>query len=98
MSEIKPCPFCGQELSAQPDLFSGGMRYDHENNCINKIKEAYDFRELWNSRPSEDTLLSENTRLRDALGKILSMTSKSHPTTSGVRDSVLIEIIEGGLK
>jgi len=68
--KLKSCPFCGCELASQPDIFSGGMVYAHENNCIKKLSESPDFRELWNTRPLEDSLRAENAKLREALEKI----------------------------
>ena len=63
--KLKSCLFCGCELASQPDIFSGGMVYTHENNCIKKLSESPDFRELWNTRPLEDTLRAENAKLAE---------------------------------
>lgn len=69
--ELKNCPFCGEKLTAQPDLFTGGTMYYHSNDCIKKLLEHGDFRKLWNTRPIEealqkriDELESENARLK----------------------------------
>jgi hypothetical protein len=61
MSELRPCPFCGGEMTGQPDLFSGGTRYDHH--CISDLLGEHDLRALWNTRVIEDALRSKIAEL-----------------------------------
>ncbi|MHB0967805.1 MAG: hypothetical protein ACYC36_15250 [Bellilinea sp.] len=81
MDELKACPFCGEKLSAQPDLFSGGVRYFHENNCIHRLTElSDDFLELWQTRPLEDALESRVDFLEDKLQEIVNW-ADAYPLT-----------------
>ncbi len=59
MKELKPCPFCGEKLVGQKDLFAGGTSWNCPNNCIEKMKQPMleeEFCKHWNTRPIEDTL------------------------------------------
>ncbi|MFA5154337.1 MAG: hypothetical protein WC554_17440 [Clostridia bacterium] len=61
MIKLKACPFCGLII--------------HDPNGIEKTCECpndmdHMSRALWNNRPIEDALRSENERLREAIEKI----------------------------
>lgn len=80
--ELKPCPFCGGELIGQPDLFSGGLRYDH--NCINDLLGSCDFIPQWNKRPIEEKL---NKRI-DELEKELETWKRNYEVIHSVVQDV----------
>jgi hypothetical protein len=73
MSELKPCPFCGEEIYSE---FYSHRTEEFDGHCTNKKCVLYgkDFlffnTSKWNSRPIEDQLRAENERLREALKKI----------------------------
>ena len=68
MSELKPCPFCGEEILW--NVYPDGEIQGH---CTTKGCQLFftDFigmeLSVWNSRPIEDALRAENERLRQAL-------------------------------
>ena len=84
MSELKPCPFCGEQFVVDIDGESGGVAVWHNTNgkkCpFSEIEDATSFLEvgdnisvledLLNTRPVEDALRAENERLRKALEEI----------------------------
>lgn len=67
--EIKPCPFCGEDVELYKNNEKGYTVY--EADCINcdTIFKQFDKTETeaiehWNSRPIEDALQEENIKLR----------------------------------
>jgi hypothetical protein len=67
MSELKPCPLCGQEIYSE---FYSNRAEEFDGHCTNKKcllygKDLLFFNTAkWNTRPIEDQLRSENKRLR----------------------------------
>jgi hypothetical protein len=76
MSELKPCPFCGEEIYSE---FYSHRTEEFDGHCTNKKCVLYgkDFlffnTAKWNSRPIEDQLRAENERLREALKEIIAL-------------------------
>lgn len=74
MSELKPCPFCGEEIYSE---FYSHRAEEFDGHCTNKKCVLYgkDFlffnTSKWNSRPIEDQLRADNERLREALREIV---------------------------
>lgn len=68
MSELKPCPLCGQEIYSE---FYSNRAEEFDGHCTNKKcllygKDLLFFNTAkWNTRPIEDQLRSENKRLRE---------------------------------
>lgn len=73
MSELKPCPFCGETMTMRQsiDSFQSGLvRWINCENCfahspmctLDDLSD--DEYEAWNTRPIEDQLRSENEKLR----------------------------------
>ena len=79
MSELKRCPICNREHEIDIDEEFGGVMFRHKNfdwnkdNCMLAEQELSEnvsvkrFIEIWNTRPIEDQLRSENERLREVL-------------------------------
>jgi len=74
MSELKPCPFCGEEIYSE---FYSHRAEEFDGHCTNKKcvlygKELLFFNTArWNSRPIEDQLRAENEKLRKILENII---------------------------
>lgn len=74
MSELKPCPFCGEEIYSE---FYSHRAEEFDGHCTNKKCLLYGKDLLffntskWNSRPIEDALRAENERLKEALKYIV---------------------------
>lgn len=74
MSELKPCPLCGQEIYSE---FYSNRAEEFDGHCTNKKclfygKDLLFFNTAkWNTRPIEDVLRAENERLREALKYIV---------------------------
>jgi len=76
MNEMKPCPICKREHEIDIDAEFGGVMFRHKNfdwnkdQCLLAEQELSEnvsvdrFVEIWNSRPIEDQLKSENERLQ----------------------------------
>lgn len=76
MNEMKPCPICKREHEIDIDAEFGGVMFRHKNfdwnkdQCLLAEQELSEnvsvnrFVEIWNSRPIEDQLKSENDKLR----------------------------------
>jgi len=59
MDRLKPCPYCGVELSGTKDLFTNGTSWRCPNGCIEKMKQPMpdeEFYQCWNTRPIENAL------------------------------------------
>jgi hypothetical protein len=66
VTELKPCPFCGQksrERYTQVDLFSCSNINCELCHVVFSAKE-------WNTRPIEDALTAENAKLRELLERV----------------------------
>jgi len=73
MSELKPCPFCGNELirTERRDKFSAGLITWFCTHCFSSSTNATD-RGQWNTRPIEDELTA---RIAELEGKIDQLTA-----------------------
>lgn len=73
--ELKPCPFCGEEIYSE---FYSHRAEEFDGHCTNKKcllygKDLLFFNTAkWNSRPIEDALRAENEKLKEALREIAS--------------------------
>jgi uncharacterized Zn finger protein (UPF0148 family) len=71
MTQLKPCPFCGNKVYAELEQQT---RWICCPNCEQGIEGDADcitanaLVELWNSRPAEDKLLADIANLQDWLG------------------------------
>lgn len=83
MSELKPCPFCGNT----PKYESFRIPYDMGSPArIAKCKcGAWLNINRWNTRPLEDALRAENAKLREALDELVTCTAnlKFHLSKDG---------------
>ena len=70
MSELKACPFCGEQLNQQENqcVWDSEQFYEHPkvNNC--HLSELMFSEQFWNTRPIEDELKAE-LKATDALLK-----------------------------
>ena len=70
MSDLKACPFCGEEIYSE---FYSHRAEEFDGHCTNKKcvlygKELLFFNTArWNTRPIEDQLRAENERLKGVL-------------------------------
>ena len=98
MSELKPCPFCGEEIYSE---FYSHRAEEFDGHCTNKKcvlygKELLFFNTArWNSRPIEDQLRAENERLREALQKIKNWCCIDD---DGGTETIIIEFAQQALK
>ena len=77
MSEIKPCPLCGQEIYSE---FYSNRAEEFDGHCTNKKcllygKDLLFFNTAkWNTRPIEDKLRRENEQMNIAISEIYAAT------------------------
>ena len=94
MSELKPCPLCGQEIYSE---FYSNRAEEFDGHCTNKKcllygKDLLFFNTAkWNTRPIEDQLRAENERLREALKYIV---DRGYTGASYVAQQALNEVKE----
>lgn len=65
MSELKPCPFCGESVF-QLDEFQ--MSHMLNPACLLNCHTAYI--DMWNTRPIEEKLRAENERLNKVIVEV----------------------------
>lgn len=79
MSELKPCPFCGEILDTIPNrsIWDIVTFYEHPNNPECQLSGLLFSENWWNTRAIEDALNKriteleqENARLREELQKL----------------------------
>ena len=99
--ELKPCPFCGSEAEFNSDEFGEGVFCKSCGaNMHNGVygEEGRKFASAdWNSRPIENELEAENTRLREALESILYAAQKDEPCIMAIK-TVAYTALKGQLK
>lgn len=83
MSELKPCPFCGEQGIHMPVVFATVVHVACSNRGCYMCRSEVPVDE-WNSRTIDDGLRAENARLREALKLLAGYVTHSDDCKKGL--------------
>lgn len=74
MNDLKPCPFCGKPatLVTKHKKLAYFVECESETcSCMAQADEEHEVVKIWNQRPVEDALRTENERLRKLVKSVI---------------------------